>query len=376
MRIGPTTPLLKLAADTRPAQPNAKATPITAAAKAAQAAKAALAAKTVLAVVDQFIIPAYRALAQATDAQEKAWTVFAAKRESSDLEPLYVAYNATCDAWANVQIVKTGPTSLFLRTERFAYWPEARNVTQRTLDALIALNDPKELAPDKLARDSVAAQGLTALERLLYGSGDKNLAGLLKAPGRAGQWRTQVGQGIARNLNVIAKDVLAEWTAPDGVRAAIAANKAWKTIFADAPEAARLLLTDLVAGFKLMHDVKLLPVMGANSDVAKPALAEAWRSRRSQRDLKLNLEAAHAMTKIFAEPIPASHKPKIEALYAAATKATDAVPADLGEAAADKTRRPRVEAARAAIKAVQVELAKMVPADLGITLGFNSLDGD
>ncbi len=361
MRIGPATPLLKLAADTRPAQPNAKATPITAAAKAAQAAKAALAAKTVLAVVDQFIIPAYRALAQATDAQEKAWTVFATKRESSDLEPLYVAYNAACDAWANVQIVKTGPTSLFLRTERFAYWPEARNVTQRTLDALIASNDPKELAPDKLARDSVAAQGLTALERLLYGSGDKNLAGLLKAPGRAGQWRTQVGQGIARNLNVIAKDVLAEWTAPDGVRAAIAANKAWKTIFADAPEAARLLLTDLVAGFKLMHDVKLLPV---------------WRSGRSQRDLMLNLEAAHAMTRIFAEPIPASHKPKIEALYAAATKATDAVPADLGEAAADKTRRPRVEAARAAIKVVQVELAKTLPADLGITLGFNSLDGD
>jgi len=376
MRIGPTTKLLRLAADTRPAQPNAKAAPATAAAKAALAAKSALAAKTVLAVVDQFVIPAYRALAQATDAQEKEWTAFAAKRDSSSLEPLYGAYNAACDAWANVQIVKTGPTGLFLRAERFAYWPEARNVTQRTLDALIAANDPKELAPDKLARDSVAAQGLTALERLLYDNGDKSLAGLLKAPGQAGQWRTQVGQGIAHNLNLIAKDVLAEWTATDGVRAAIAANTGWKTIFADAPEGARLLLTDLVAGFKLMHDVKLLPVLGANADAARPALAEAWRSGRSQRDLALNLEAAHAMTKIFAEPIPASHKPKIEALYATAAKAIDAVPADLGAAAADKARRPRVEAVRAAIKAVQVELAKTLPADLGITLGFNSLDGD
>ena len=100
MRIAPTTRLLKLAADTRPAQPNAKAAPVTAAAKAAQAAKAALAAKTVLAVVDQFVIPAYRALGRATDEQDKAWTAFAAKRESSDLEPLYVAYSAACDAWA------------------------------------------------------------------------------------------------------------------------------------------------------------------------------------------------------------------------------------------------------------------------------------
>jgi predicted lipoprotein len=160
------------------------------------------------------------------------------------------------------------------------------------------------------------------------------------------------------------------------VRAAIAANKPWKTIFADGPEAARLLLTDLVAGFKLMHDVKLLPVMGASVDVAKPKSAEAWRSGRPQRDLKLNLEAARAMTNVFAEPIPASHKPKIESLYTAAAKAMDAVPADLGEAAADPRRRARVDTARAAIKAVQTELAKTLPADLGITLGFNSLDGD
>ena len=73
-----------------------------------------------------------------------------------------------CDAWARAQLIKTGPLSLFLRYERFAYWPEARNVTQRMLDALIASNDPKELAPETLVRDSVAAQGLTALERLLY----------------------------------------------------------------------------------------------------------------------------------------------------------------------------------------------------------------
>ena len=33
---------------------------------------------------------------------------------------------------------------------------------------LIESNDPKELAPETLQRDSVAAQGLTALERLLY----------------------------------------------------------------------------------------------------------------------------------------------------------------------------------------------------------------
>ena len=360
-----TRPLLKLAAEVKA---GAKAT-----AKAAPNPKAAEAARAALAVVDRAIIPSYRALAEAADAQEKAWTAFGANRATGNIESLKAAHNTTADAWARAQLVKTGPLSLFLRYERFAYWPEARNVTQRMLDALIASNDPKELAPQTLVRDSVAAQGLTALERLLY---DGNAAQLLKAPGKPGEWRTQVGQGIARNMSSIAKDVVSEWTAADGVRAAIAANKAWKTIFADTPEAASLLLTDLVSAFRLMHDVKLLAVMGASADVARPRVAESWRSGRAQRNLKLNLESAQAMTKIWAETVPAAHRTKIDTLYATALKAMDAVPADLGEAAADPKRRALVDAARAGIKAVQVDIAAVLPADLGITLGFNSLDGD
>ena len=55
--------LLILAAAPAPAKPNPKA---------ARAAKAALA------LVDQFVIPAYRNLAQTAEAQEKTWAAFAA----------------------------------------------------------------------------------------------------------------------------------------------------------------------------------------------------------------------------------------------------------------------------------------------------------
>jgi uncharacterized protein len=339
-----------------------------------QKAKQALAAKATLAAVDGFVIPAYRALAEATDAQEKAWAAFAANRAGGNFAALRAAYNAACDAWARAQIVKTGPIGLFLRYDRFAYWPEARNVTTRTLDALLKANDPKELTAETLAHDNVAAQGLTALERLLY-DGDMPET-LLKAGGDAGTWRVAVGHGIAANLAQISKDVLADWTAADGVRAAIAANKPWKAIFADTPEAASLVLTDLVGAFKVMHDVKVLPIMGANAGAAKPKSAEAWRSRRTARDLALNLQATEAMTKPFAAEIPATDRTKLEKLFAAADKAMAAVPADLGDAAADPKRRGRVETARVAIKAVQTEIAKSLPDDLGVTLGFNSLDGD
>ena len=351
--------LLVLAAAPAPAKPNPKA---------AQAAKAALA------LADQFVIPAYRNLVQGCEAQEKAWTAFARLRETGDFASLRVAYNATADSWANAQFIKTGPITLFLRYDRFAYWPEARNATSRALDQLLTSANPKDLQPDSFAHDSVAGQGLTALERLLYEGDDP--AVLLKAPGKDGAWRTQVGLAIAHNLANISRDVLKDWTAPDGVRAAIAANKGWKNLFADAPEAARLLLTDLVVGFKLMHDVKLLPVLGPNAGAAKPKSAEAWRSVRSQRDLKLNLAAAQAMTKALADVTTPAHRAKIDGLLANTAKAIDAVPVDLGEAAADPKRRGRVDAARVAIKAAQTEIAKTLPGDVGVTLGFNSLDGD
>jgi predicted lipoprotein len=353
---------LMLAADVKPAAPNPKA---------AQAARA------VLAVVDRELIPSYRALGQAADAQENVWRQFSANRSGGDIQALRNAYHNTCDAWARAQLIKTGPLSLFLRYERFAYWPEARNVTQRMLDALIASKDPNEFAPDRLVRESVAGQGLTALERLLFGSepGDRP-AELLKTSGPDGEWRTQVGLGIAHNLVLVSQDVVAEWTAADGARAAIAANRGWRMIFADTQEAASLLLTDLVTAFRLMHDIKLLPVMGASVDVARPRVAEAWRSGRSRRNLWLNLHAARAVTRVWAETVPAAHRDKLESLYAAALKAVEAVPGALGEAAADSTRRAAVEMARAAIKAVQLEIAATLPVDLGITLGFNSLDGD
>jgi predicted lipoprotein len=356
MALRPNTPILIAAAAQLPAATAPNQVPLT------------------LRVIDTFIIPLYRQLAAATATNEAGWKLFTETRQQGNFAMLRAGYTQVADAWARAQIVKTGPISLFLRYERFAYWPEARNATQRALDALLASRDPKTLTPESLATNSVAGQGLTALERLLYEGADP--ANALRAPGPAGERRAQVGYAISRNLNIIAQDVLREWTAPDGVRAAIAANKGWRNLFADSNEAVRLLLTDLVGAFRLMHDVKLLPVLGANIDAARPRLAEAWRSGRPARDLRLNLLSAHDMASAFAGGLPAPRKARVEAQFPPAEKALNTLPADLGEAAADPARRAKVEAARDAVKKAQTALADMLSADLGITLGFNALDGD
>jgi predicted lipoprotein len=329
--------------------------------------------EVVLPVIDSFVIPAYRALASASDAQERAWNTFAAARNAANFAALRNAYGSAADAWAVAQTVRTGPITLFLRTERFAYWPEARNATQRALGQLLSSRNPADLSPQALASGSVAGQGLTALERLLY---DAGAVAALTAAGAEAEWRARVGQGIARNLNAIARDVLNEWTAPDGMRASIAANRGWRDLFADSNEAATLLLTDLVTAFRVMHDVKLLPVLGGSVDEARPRLSESWRSGRGRRNLALNLVGARDLTRAFGQSAPEQRRGDFETRFAQALRAVSAIDGPLGDAAADPMRRPAVEAARDAIRGVQLRIAETLPADLGITLGFNALDGD
>jgi len=48
----------------------------------------------------------------------------------------------------------------------------------------------------------------------------------------------------------------------------------------------------------------------------------------------------------------------------------------LAEAVADPLRRPQVEALHAAVKALAEQVARQLPAALGLSLGFNALDGD
>src|SRR5215831_15278406 len=92
------SPLVLVAAAPAPAAP--------------KAAPAKLNPKTqalALAVVDRFIIPAYRALGVATQTQDEAWMAFGANRLAGNFQSLRAAYSGACDAWASAQLVKTGP---------------------------------------------------------------------------------------------------------------------------------------------------------------------------------------------------------------------------------------------------------------------------
>src|SRR6185369_15160323 len=85
------------------------------------------------------------------------------------------------DAWLAASIVQFGPIHDDNRRLRIEFWPDANNNVSRSVQQVLARDD--ELTPATLAGQSVAAQGLSAYEQLVFAAdGDDVLASFTTAP--------------------------------------------------------------------------------------------------------------------------------------------------------------------------------------------------
>jgi predicted lipoprotein len=323
--------------------------------------------ETVLHAARDFIIPSYDALAEETKAEEEAWTRFCATPRADAVGGLKESYRKTADAWSRIEFVLYGPISKDFRYERMAHWPERKNAIGRALSNLLARKGGDDLTPERFSQTSVAVQGLSALERLLYG---ENAADALSNGSEEATRRCGVGMAIAGNLARTSAQVLEEWRRPDGTL-----TEFEKGNDAKVEEAATRLATDYIALFEIIDDQKLGAVMGDGIDHVRPTLAEGWRSGRSMRAIGVNLEAAEALGRILVDP---SSDEGVSLGYAQRTARgmAEGAPSDIGKAAADPKERRNLVLLRDAVHSLRETAEASIPAALGISLGFNSRDGD
>lgn len=325
----------------------------------AAAAPARAAEDALSRLVERFIIPHYQALALIADAQEKAWSDFCAKPDPEGFKLLKRAYLSTADSWSQIEFLRYGPISEEFRAERLSYWPERKNATAKGLAPLLEKDGVADLTPELFVKNSVAAQGLPALERLLF---DVNAeAEMLSGERRAR--RCAVGQAIAWNIVMVAHDVRLGWT-----------NEVVEQLAdpAAAREATQRIATDFLASFAYMRDAKLRAMLGKDASAARPPLAESWRSGRSKRALTLNLEALLDVSKI----IMADKEGDTTSAIATALSFTENLPEDFGKAVLDAAARQQFFLVLDAIAAARDKALDEIPSLLGVTVGFNSRDGD
>lgn len=321
---------------------------------------------TALRVARDFALPRYEALVQATSAQANAWDTACTSQPPRVLKSLDEAFHAAADAWAKVEFLRYGPIGEDFRFERMAHWPERRNAVSRALSNLISRPDAEALSPERFQETSVAGQGFSALERLLF---EDETRAKLRASAPDGKRVCQVGHAIATALAATSRKVLEEWrqkTLPMLEQADEARAR----------EAVTRLVTDLLTALEVIEDFKLAAPLGESIDSARPQMAEMWRSARSMRTIRLNLEAAATLTKVLLGSDPADDgRNALEAIVSASSVAEN-VPDALDKAVSDPHRRRQVILVRDVVSGTRAQAQAGLPPSLAITTGFNSLDGD
>ncbi|MBP1871177.1 putative lipoprotein [Ensifer adhaerens] len=236
--------------------------------------------------VDDFIIPGYRNLSDKTAALTKASAALCETPSAASREKAKAAFSELVEAWSTVEIIRLGPALEQNRFERFLFYPDRKSTGLKQVQAILAKKDETATDVASLKGKSVAAQGLGALEYVLYGNGSEVLAS------KEGDFRCRYGVAIAQNLNMIANEFLAEWQKPDGIQAAWKKPGPGNPEFRDSKEAATELLGIFVHGVEMVKDQRLKPfyagtVDGA-SDKGHPKSAIYWRSQNTMPSIAAN----------------------------------------------------------------------------------------
>ena len=334
-----------------------------------------------LSLTERHVLPRYQMLTEAAMALDREARAFCQSPAAEGLAGLRTGFVKALDAWMGVQHLRFGPAQFLLRYDRFAYWPDQRNTGSRHLRRLLSARDPAALEPRAFARGSVAVQGFTALERLLYGKGAD--AAFLEASDTAG-FRCQVLRAITGNLAEMAGGILKDWRDSDtAYRRVLETPGEDNAYYLDDKEVTLEFFKSFHGMLQMIADLKLARPLGSSVEKSKPRRSEAWRSGRSRENIMANLRALKEIYdgEGFAALVAAqTGDPELvgELSYRldSALAAAEGIRQPLSEAVSDAAARPQVETLLAEVEALQELATGRLAAALDLPVGFNAFDGD
>jgi predicted lipoprotein len=310
-------------------------------------ALAAPAAADTAEVVRDHIRPGFAAFAEAAAAL--------ADVDSCDAGALRLAFQSTFDAWMGVAHLTLGPAEDEGRGLSILFWPDPKGLGWKAQKALL-LGDPAALEPASLVEQSVAARGLPGLERLLYPE-----AALPAEP-------CPLIHATADDMARTAAALAAGWE-PYG-ELLLTPGRPGNTAYLTEAEARQALFTALATGLEGLADRRIGRPLGT-FDKPRPELAESRASGRSLRNVVLSLEALRGMA---ATLVPDAMQTL--AAFNHALSLAEGLDDPVFAGVADPQGRLKVEILQQAIRSLrETAIAEIAPA-LGVTLGFNSADGD
>jgi uncharacterized protein len=320
--------------------------------------------------VTDFIRPETAAFATAAEALVPALETLCTTPDDTAFETARKAFADAAIAYGRIEFLTLGPLTESNRADRILFWPDRRGIGLRQVQALLAEEDASATELAGLQGKSVAVQGLGALEFLLFGTGAETLTG------SAQSFRCLYGRAIAQNLSKIGTEIEAGWSDPEGIAHRLSEPDADYTDYRTTTEALESLVGLIAHGIEGLRDTRLNPVLGRDGAEANPRLALFWRSGQTMPMLGATVGAMERLVSISGVAVNTTLSDEIDDAFARATEAIAAVDAPIETALADPAQRAALDDLVAALSELQQLIGEDLAAQLGLSVGFSSLDGD
>ncbi len=302
------------------------------------------------------LLPGYQRLAETTETLAAEADGACSGEGPIEAGPVKAAFDAAFDAWIAVEAYRFGPAAAPGRTDAIDDWPASETDTPKALDALLADSDPVAEDRAAFATTPAADRGLFAVEYLLYRSG--------APPISADAYSCELLMAVTRNLSNTAAAMLSDWQDRWG-QALLTAGAAGNTDWTSPDAATASLYAALHDGLATDAELRIGRVLDSHD----PHQAEAWRSGRSLRNVELSLAALrNYAAAVFGPALPPEAAARVDAGFAAALAASEAVGGTLESAVGSDSGRASVAALQAKVRQAQGTVA----AEIGPVLGVSS----
>jgi len=329
--------------------------------------------------VDAHVIPSLQNLAQKTKSLTNAIEMHCSSDDIGSLNLLEATFAQTVEAWAGAQHLRFGPLRDAGRVARFHFWPDPRGVTGRQMRRIFHEHDPKLLDRETLAKQSVAVQGLGALETYVLSERDAFANG---PPARSDDYECLYARGVCRLMEAEADAVVVEWTKPAGWRERLISPTVESEIYRSADESAAQLVKSLLLGLELVREQNIVPLYDLSNGTVKRVKVPFQRlglndeaARAALASLR-NLNDALALTD-YAGGRTAWVKDWTANGFSALSLRAETL--DVPEKlvlSADDFDVSQLRQMRFYTNALRQVIARQTAPSAGLTIGFNELDGD
>lgn len=328
-------------------------------------------------VIDAHIRPEADAFADAAGALPASLDALCMAPTDAHLKESQDRFAKAALAFARIQHLRFGALREQSRFERLLLYPDPKGLVRRQVEKVLAAGDQGLVSADALYGKSVALQGFSALELLLYGEASKQTLGV----DALGRLRCGYARAIGANIARIAADIDKSWQDRNGYSALMLSPGADNAAYLEPKEVTLEIIKSFLDGLEHARDAELAAPLGVRVQDQAPTTGILELSGLSIAFLAADLDGllhlyragglqalAGADDKLLAEEAAT----EIETAIASAKSVTR----PLAELRSDADEKRKLIAMGFPLRNAYDLAFDMLAAATGLSLGFKAGDGD